>query len=116
MARKINPEWLIIEATGLAYPEKIAKIVDEYLHITPLVITVTDVERWEELNEILEPLVHGQLTSASSVLLNKIDVVSQDVRKAVKESISKINSKVEIFEVCALNEIDKSVWEALINV
>ena len=59
----INPDWLVIEMTGLAVPGKIAKLINEYCtyYTSFKTVTLVDMGRWVELKEVLGPLVTGQV-------------------------------------------------------
>ncbi len=76
-----NPEWVILETTGLARPADLANNLwayyDEDMNITTCV--VVDASRWMQLivAEGLNELVFDQIKDANYVMLNKTDLVSE---------------------------------------
>lgn len=109
------PEWVIIEATGLAYPYKISDAIEGFLHIVPTIAVVVDAQRWAKLSVAVEPLMDGQIRNASALLLNKRDLVDAATLQKAKDEIANINPRAALFEVSAQEGIDESVWEAILN-
>ncbi|MCL6477882.1 MAG: cobalamin biosynthesis protein P47K [Peptococcaceae bacterium] len=109
---KYNPRWVIVEATGLAYPSSILGTVKKYGKGIESIksVTVVDAERWDELTEITPVLVESQVTQGDTVLINKVDLVSPIDVKTVEEHIARINPNADIYKVSANKEIDKSIW------
>lgn len=76
-----NPEWVILETTGLARPADLANNLwayyDEDMNITTCV--VVDASRWMQLivAEGLNELVFDQIKDANYVMLNKTDLVPE---------------------------------------
>ena len=115
VTEKLQPEWVIIEATGLAYPQNISETILKYTDFPVSVTIVADAQRWEDLNEVLEPLITGQVKNAANVLFNKIDLSSDEMIKTAIDGIMKINPNGRLFKVCATKDVDESVWEAIAN-
>lgn len=115
LKNEMNPEWLIIEATGVAYPAGIKTRVKELLDIDSTIITIVDAKRWKRLRAAMETLVLGQLESASAVLINKIDLVDEETLENVKDGVRECNQIVEMFCVSAQNGIDEAVWKSIFN-
>lgn len=78
LKKEFGPQWIIIEATGLAYPDKIKDMIEDAFGVVTEIITIVDAKRWIRLIAAMEPFVSGQLENASSVLINKIDCVDED--------------------------------------
>lgn len=100
-----KPDWVILEATGLAYPSDIAENIWEYydedMSITTCIIA--DCSRWEKISKAVGELVFGQLEDANYVLLNKCDLVDEKTLNSVKESIEKITNG-KLYEISALKK------------
>lgn len=98
-----KPDWVILEATGLAYPSDIAENIWEYydedMSITTCIIA--DCSRWEKISKAVGELVTGQLEDANYVLLNKCDLVDDGTLNKVKESIEKVTNG-KLYEFSAL--------------
>jgi G3E family GTPase len=107
----LGPEWLIIEATGIAHPGSIKDIISKRLEVTPYILTVADAKRWKRLARAMETFVSGQLEESSKVLLNKADLVTDDELEEVKRSIQGYNSGVEIIATSAKDALPDNLWK-----
>jgi len=75
---KADPDWLVIETTGLAMMESIKSNYEAYgsREIPFYIAVVADCARFELLWTVVEPLLRGQLSAADVVLLTKTDVAA----------------------------------------
>lgn len=100
-----NPDWVILEATGLAYPSDIADSIweyyDENMSITTCIIA--DCSRWDKISRAVGDLVYGQLEDANYVLLNKCDLVDEEKLIEVRKSIEEVTNG-KLYELSALND------------
>ena len=102
LERDVDPEWVILETTGLARPHDIAESVKRYYDEdmnTAVCITV-DVNRWAKLKKIVGELLFEQVANADYVLLNKIDLADPETVAAVKKDIEGL-TKGKIYEISA---------------
>jgi G3E family GTPase len=125
-----DPQWLVIETTGMAYPGKAADTIRKYMPDAEtaagaqvggssppdiVIVTLVDAKRWEELFEILEPLMKGQLLNADVILLNKKDLVSDGERERITGQLRLINPAAEIIPICALEGLEDGILERIIG-
>ncbi|KPU42487.1 putative GTP-binding protein YjiA [Oxobacter pfennigii] len=110
--RNINPEWIIIECTGIAYPGMVMDSLKKYTQGIDMikVVTVVDAERMEELTDITPVLVEKQVKDGDVVLINKIDLISEEELKKAEEHVAEINSNAKIYKVSANQDIVKGLW------
>ena len=92
-----KPEWVILEATGLARPADIAynlwDYYDENMNITSCIIV--DASRWGRLVRAAGELVYDQIHNANYVLINKTDIATpEQLEEAVKDVESKTEGKM----------------------
>lgn len=86
-----NPEWVILETTGLARPADLAMNLWTYynddMNITTCV--VIDASRWMALSkaEEIADLVFDQISDANYVLINKSDLVTPEALEEVKKDV-----------------------------
>lgn len=97
----LHPEYIIIEATGMAYPSNIAETIEKYLHENIRTICLADASRWDEQMECMEIFTANQLKGADLILLNKTDLVSSsDIERIVNE-INTIVPNIDVFPISA---------------
>ena len=104
-----NPEWVILETTGLARPADLATNLwayyDEDMNITTCV--VIDASRWMLLTkaEGLNELVFDQISDANYVLINKTDLVSAAELEEVKADVLK-RTEGRVYALAATKDAD----------
>ncbi len=100
-----DPEWVVLEATGLAWPDDIAENVweyyDENMNIT--VISLVDASRWKKLAFVAGDLVFGQVKHANYVIINKTDLTDENELKSVRYEIEHISEGM-IYAVSSVKE------------
>lgn len=113
--RDLNPEWIVLEPTGVAYPLSIRNTLRDACD-TPSTICITiDAKRWQRFLVPMANILTGQLEDASTILINKIDLVSEEELAEIIESVRSYNSTATIIPVCAAEKIDDSVWEHILG-
>jgi G3E family GTPase len=113
--KDINPKWIIIEATGVAYPRQIKETVEDVLNIPVTVLAVTDAFRWKRLRRAMSAMIESQLDCSDFILVNKVDLVDEDAADAVVEEIQTINREAAIHKTTGTQPIHESVWAAVIS-
>ncbi len=100
---RYEPDWVIIEPTGLAAPGDIlGLVVDNCPAVDTIrVLTLVDAPRWPMLLEIVEPLVSAQLEAADIVAVNKVDEVDEEALEAVMGSVRALAGKATVLPVSA---------------
>jgi len=111
----LNPDWLVIEATGVAYPEKIKETIQAIPDIGIRLTALTDAKRWKRLLIPMQNLIRDQLHGAETILINKIDLVDEEMLKFVEESVRGFNSEANIFKITTTEEVDVNVWKAVLG-
>ena len=111
--RNLKPEWLLIEATGIAH-RTIADIIGQSIPgLKPFSIVLADAQRWAELMENLPMLITTQVENANVVLINKIDAVSPDELALVEEEVQEITS-CPCFKTSIQNADLGGLWEKVV--
>lgn len=115
IAEKINPNYIIIEATGLAYPGKIADIIKKYAPKCEeiQIFTVVDAQRWDENMDELSKMISNQIKPADIVFLNKTDTIDEEKKSLIYGEIEVINCKAQIFPISAIEGINHKIWNKL---
>jgi len=109
---ELSPQWVIIETTGMAFPDKIVETISKYgKGIDRLkTIIVADAERWDELSTVMPGLIEGQIAIADVILLNKIDCLEPEQIKDVEDSVRRINSSALFYAISTHQEVDPQIW------
>jgi len=112
----INPDWLVIEMTGLAVPGNVAKVIRKYetIYTACKTVTIVDGGRWFELKEMLEPLVVSQVEASDVVIINKTDLAGAEIHKTV-DDIREIVGQVPILITSATETLSLAVFEEVFN-
>ena len=102
----INPEYIIMEATGVAYPLNIKETLEEKLNITGSICCVVDAKRWKRLLIPMEVFIRDQLDGADIILINKVDLVDEQTVQDVEDSVRGYNSEAEILRISTKDGFD----------
>jgi len=110
-----NPEYVIFEPTGVAYPEAISETAKESGVQLEWVrtVTVVDVPRFEEITDTVPHLMEAQIAAADTVLLNKTDLASPNEIAEVRERVTNLNPDAAIFEVYAADGVPEEIFERI---
>ncbi|WP_414151537.1 GTP-binding protein [Acetobacterium carbinolicum] len=112
---ELDPQWLIIEATGVAYPGSIRKTILTEVGLDATILIIADAKRWQRLVNAMELLVSGQLEDTSIVLLNKVDLISSAELKQVEHSILNYNQTAEVIPISAKAVIPEDILKKIVN-
>jgi G3E family GTPase len=90
--RTLNPDWVLLEPTGAAYPHDIIETISEYSDNVAFyrVLILIDPVRYEMLLEMMTPLLEAQLDAADIIMINKIDEVNENKLNSVTKSIKSL--------------------------
>jgi G3E family GTPase len=103
-ARPERPELLIIEASGVSDPVKIAQIglLDRQFRLYGIIVAV-DAERIAQTlqDPYVGDIARRQIAGASAVVLTKTDLVTAHAKAAAKEVVSELASTVVLLESVA---------------
>ena len=118
ISKTINPEWVIIECSGLAYPAPVVGMLEQCGKGIAAIraVTVVDAERWEELLDIIPVISEKQVVEADTILINKIDLLGPHDLEKVEWSIAGLNSRARIFKVSAKSEIKDNLWSEVTKI
>jgi len=98
---KINPDYLLIEATGVAEPSDFCSLLQsDFLKEnfgSCSTVSVVDALNFPKLSKILTAL-SVQVRVADYVIINKIDLVTPAIVSEIRDSVAEVNSTAEIFE------------------
>ena len=115
MERTQNPEWVIIEATGVACPGSVKESILEAIRTVTEVRTAVlcDAERLQLLLKAIINIAPQQIRDADVLLLNKIDLVDEQTLQEAEATIRGLNAEAPVFRICAKEGIDEAVFAAV---
>ena len=114
--KEYAPDWLIVETTGLAYPGLIQDNLSAGIGMESRVCTVVDVSRWKRLMNAMRELFVGQTERADVVLMNKTDLVSEQVLTDVERDIAKMNPDAVRIATSAVGHVEDYIWDVVLGV
>lgn len=102
-----DPEYVLIEATGLAMVDKITGVIRQYLPEVDWLRTLVlaDASRWDDLMEGMDVFLENQLRGGDIVLLNKCDLVSHADQERLCREIGKMHPKAKTYPINANQDI-----------
>ena len=105
-----NPDWIIMEPTGMAFPGSIRQNLQDTLDIHPVIVCLADAQRWQKILKPLGHLLSLQMKDADLILLNKADLAEPGELDAARESIRELNARAEILCTSTAEGIDSAVF------
>ena len=115
LQRDLDPDWIIMEATGVAMPHSIKESLKNKLDIDAQVVCLVDAKRWQKLVKAMAPVMTMQLMGADMVLVNKVDLVDQETVEMAKGSIHVMNEQSAIETCSALEAIEEGILDRIID-
>ncbi|MCF0120650.1 MAG: cobalamin biosynthesis protein P47K [Oscillospiraceae bacterium] len=115
LQKEYDPDWLILETTGVAYPKKIQENLRSAAGIDARICVLVDAARWRRLFIPMQTLLSDQIIGSDAILVNKIDLVTEDVIAKVDEDIRNFEPNAVIAHISALQPVDGSVWELVLG-
>ena len=112
-----NPEWVVIEATGVACPGAVVETIKQFMPQIEEIRTAVlcDAERLYRLLRAIVNIAPQQVADGQVLLLNKIDLVDEDTLKQAEETLREFNQTAPIFRISAKQGIDDAVFAAVIG-
>ena len=97
--REIDPQWLLVEATGIAH-QTIADVIRQSMPgLTPISLVLVDAERWDELVEHLPMLIGTQVENADLILINKIESLPPPELDRIEAEVRELNDRSPLFRL-----------------
>ena len=114
--KDMAPDWIIMEATGMAFPQNVKENLSDTLGIDARICCLVDAKRWPRLLKPMAHLLPMQLKEADAVLINKIDLLDETALAAVRESVAGFCApETRIFPVSINGGIDEGVLDFILG-
>lgn len=115
LKKQYQPDWMILETTGLAYPGLIHDNLLEGLQMNSRICTLTDAARWLRIRKPMEELLLGQIECADIVLINKTDLADDKTLSLMENDIHMMNPDTEMYRISALGRIDPIILNRVLG-
>ncbi len=112
-----NPQWIILEPSGVADPEAVDGMINalDNRHAVQLCkVTLVDPLRMEMMMTVLTPLITSQIRSAEWIIINKTDTATRDEMDFAGKTIRTINPGAQTACISAKTGLPDSLAEGLL--
>ncbi|MBQ9826630.1 MAG: cobalamin biosynthesis protein P47K [Firmicutes bacterium] len=110
-----EPDWLIVEATGMAQPSSIQTNLKNILGLDSVILAIADASRWSKLMIASPVFVRKQLEGSGLVLLTKTDKTDADALAKAYGEVKECSGGAKVYPVCALDPISENIFEELMD-
>lgn len=116
LQKEFDPDWLIIETTGIAYPLNMQENLKNALGIDSRIVILADAARWNRLLMPMHNLLKGQIEGSDAVLVNKIDLVDSETIAKIENDILGFEPKAVVLNISAMHDVPSAVWRKVTGV
>ncbi len=111
----LHPDWIIMEATGLAFPGTIRRNLVEEFDFSCKICCLADAKRWKRFRLAMGQLISDQLEDADIILVNKTDLVDEAELADVIEDVKQINGTAEVAAMSAAGKLPAGLFEKVLG-
>jgi G3E family GTPase len=106
---RVRPDIIVVETTGVAEPDGLALDVHENLPAVRLdgVITICDAESMQRFPQ-LGHTTRLQIEAADLILLNKVDLVSEEAATETQRALTQLNDRAPVVR-CVHCRVDRDL-------
>ena len=118
ISNTIDPEYLIVEPTGVAKLQSILDNVNQvaWERISLLApVTVVDAVSWQSQRADFPEIFDNQLSAAASVVVSKLAPGSEDAAEPIKQLAAEMNPQAEVIAESSYAEIPDEWWNGLLT-
>ena len=113
LTEELNPQLIILEATGMATPGSMRDNIERYGECPVRVVTLVDASRWQRILLALRILLEGQLECADVICVNKCDLTTDCQLNDVDATVREMNASAPIVHVSALSPMSAADLDAI---
>ena len=118
ISNTIDPEYLIVEPTGVAKLQSILDNVNQvaWERISLLApVTVVDAVSWQNQRTDFPEIFDNQLSAAASVVISKLAPGSEDAAEPIKQLTAEMNPQAEVIAESSYADIPDEWWNGLLT-
>jgi len=113
--KDFHPELVIIESSGVGYPFNIKENIVRILNLDCTICTVVDSKRWKRMLIPMQMMLNDQLRDSDYILVNKIDLVDQEMLDFVDESVKGFVPTAKICNISATTAFDSALIDEILG-
>jgi len=119
VVEEMEPDYVVIEPSGIADPKKIHDTLDRY-NGPPFdrirTIAIIDASRYDIYSRTLSIPLKNQIGTAEAIFINKVDEVAKDEVERIKDLIKGSGFENDVIGISAMKDINMDmVYSALIS-
>ena len=118
ISNTIDPEYLIVEPTGVAKLQSILDNVNQvaWERLSLLApVTVVDAVSWQNQRTDFPEIFDNQLSAAASVVISKLSPGSEDAAEPIKQLVAEMNPQAEVIAESSYADIPDEWWNSLLT-
>lgn len=115
LAAELEPDLIIIEATGVATPEGMRDNIVKYAGCNARVVTLADASRWSRIRIPLRQILLGQIEPADVVVVNKIDLAAEEQLAEVEQDVRDMNAAATVVFASADSPMSEQELETVLE-
>lgn len=118
ISNTIDPEYLIVEPTGVAKLQSILDNVNQvaWERISLLApVTVVDAVSWQNQRTDFPEIFDNQLSAAASVVISKLAPDGEDAAEPIKQLAAEMNPQAEVIAESSYADIPDEWWNGLLT-
>lgn len=115
LSAELDPQLVIIEATGMAVPGTMRENIERYCGNAVRVCVLVDASRWKRIVRALSILLEGQLEAADVVCINKIDLANSEQLVTIEASVRNMNATAPVVSMSAAIPCDPTVLDMIVG-
>lgn len=115
LSEELNPNLVILEATGVATPGTMSESIRKYGGNAVRICSLVDASRWKKIIVALRILLEGQIEPADVICVNKIDLASEEQLAEIEASVREMNADAPIVRISAASPTDPSDLDAILG-
>lgn len=106
LVEEVDPQLVILEATGMATPESMYRTIVDYGGYPARIVTIVDASRWSRILRALSILLEAQVESADVICVNKVDLADGDTLAEVERTVREMNATSSLVYVSAASPME----------
>ncbi|MFP4170967.1 MAG: CobW family GTP-binding protein [Methanomassiliicoccales archaeon] len=119
VAEEMDPDYIVIEPSGIADPESVLRTMDKYegpAIDTIRTVVLIDASRFDIISKALANPLANQIKAAEIILINKVDEVDDEVVQNIRDYLGEAGYAREVLESSAtegtnLDQVYRTVFQ-----